>query len=122
MARRRRNKKNHYRNEDPKKKVPKEDEATKSLQRKLLLTKGIKAALLAIGVFTEEQADAIITETQSNLPKDFQKALDCVIGDIAYYYFILMSPSCFERLILLKPMHTLCANMEYIYSLTLYQR
>ena len=71
MARRRRGKKNRRGYEDPKKKAPKEDDATKSQQRKLILNKGMKAALLTIGAFTEEQADAIVTETQSNLPKDF---------------------------------------------------
>ena len=71
MARRHRGKKNRRGYEDPKKKALKEDDTTKSQQRKLLLNKGIKAALLAIGAFTEEQTDAIVNETQSNLPKDF---------------------------------------------------
>ena len=39
--------------------------------RKLILSKEMKAALLIIGAFTEEQADEIIKETQANLPKDF---------------------------------------------------
>ena len=54
IARKHSSKKNCYRYEDPKKKALKEDDTTKSQQRKLLLTKRIKAALLAIEAFIEE--------------------------------------------------------------------
>ena len=39
--------------------------------RKLVLRKVTKAVLLTIGIFTKEQADKSIKETQANLLKDF---------------------------------------------------
>ena len=48
----------------------------------------MKMALLTIGTFTEEQADAIVYKTQANLPKDFQKARDGVVRDSQYYNFM----------------------------------
>ena len=48
----------------------KDTPATK-VDRKLTLSKEMKATLLTVGAFTEEQADEIVKETQANLPKDF---------------------------------------------------
>ena len=74
IARRRHDKKKcHGRNEEAKPTVEK-DKQDKSQQKKLLLRKEMKAALLTISTFTEEQANAIANETQANLSKDFQKA------------------------------------------------
>ena len=39
--------------------------------RKLKLSQSMKSALLTMGIFTEEQADAIIEQTESTLPQDF---------------------------------------------------
>ena len=39
--------------------------------RKLQLSQSVKSALLTMGIFTEEQADAIIEQTESTLPQDF---------------------------------------------------
>ena len=41
------------------------------LDRKLILSKEMKAALLAVGVFVEEQTDEITKITQAKLLKDF---------------------------------------------------
>ena len=38
--------------------------------RKLVLSKKIQAALVTIGLFSEEQADVIVNETQANLTAD----------------------------------------------------
>ena len=38
---------------------------------KINLSKKIKAALLTLRAFTEEQVDAIVNETSINLPSDF---------------------------------------------------
>ena len=39
--------------------------------KKLQLSKEMKAALLTVGSFTEEQAEAIMKEAEANLPEDF---------------------------------------------------
>ena len=48
-----------------------ETETPESSDRKMTLSKEMKAALLTLGTFTEEQADAIVAETRGNLPADF---------------------------------------------------
>ena len=62
MARRSKFKKNNAKSNNPP--APKAD-------RKLILSKEMRDALLTVGAFTEEQADEIVKETQANLPKDF---------------------------------------------------
>ena len=62
IARRCRGKKNCRSKGDLEKKVLKEDEVFKSQQRKLALSKEMKAALLAVSAFTEEYANVIANE------------------------------------------------------------
>ena len=38
---------------------------------KIILQKGLKIALLTMGMITEDQVDFILKETQEHLPKDF---------------------------------------------------
>ena len=45
--------------------------ANASKEMKLKLSESMKTALLTMGIFTEEQADAIVKATQSHVPKDF---------------------------------------------------
>ena len=71
MARRRCNKLNRRGDNQKAKPAEEKEKQEKSQQRKLILTKEMKAALLTVGAFTEEQAEAIVNETQVNLPKDF---------------------------------------------------
>jgi len=46
-------------------------ETPESSDRKRTLSREMKATLLTLGTFTEEQADAIVAETRGNLPADF---------------------------------------------------
>ena len=46
-------------------------ETPESSDRKMTLSIELKASLLTLGTFTEEQADAIVAETRGNLPADF---------------------------------------------------
>ena len=52
-------------------KASSETSSNPKLDCKLVLSKNIKAALLAIGAFTKEEVDKIMKKTQANLPKDF---------------------------------------------------
>ena len=52
------------------------EEATSKQQagkenKKLILSEKMKAALVTVGLFSDEQAEAIINETRANLPEDF---------------------------------------------------
>ena len=47
--------------------IPKKE----SNDRKLVLSKEMRVALLTVSAFTEEQADAIVKETQANLLENF---------------------------------------------------
>jgi len=72
MARRRQGRKNRRSKRDLEDKLPvAKGDIAKLQQRKLVLLKEMKTALLTVGVFTEEQANVIVHETQANLPKDF---------------------------------------------------
>ena len=46
------------------------EHATKE-QKKLVLSEKMKVALVSVGLFSEEQAEAISNETQVNLSEDF---------------------------------------------------
>jgi len=57
--------------DDPAQETTSKPTGGQSKSLKLKLSESMKTALLTMGTFTEEQADAIVQETQSHMPKDF---------------------------------------------------
>ena len=60
---------NRYSKKDREDAISKQQVAKEN--KKLILSKKMKVALVTAGLFSNEQAEAIINETQTNLSEDF---------------------------------------------------